>query len=321
MARIRTIKPEFWTDEKIGSVSIPARLLLVGALNFADDHGGLDRSAKQLKAQVFPYDAIDCEPLVLELIGAGLLIEYQVADGKYLHIKGFQKHQKVDHPSKFPKTPPYSEGSESPREDGCSTVELGMEAEDAQRAIANTRESSRSNHNHKGIIGEGKSKKAHAQIAPRETESEIHSRILEIKAVYPKAAHEDWITAEKLIRNLVSDGGSWDVIQAGVERYAKFCKATSRIVANPGRWFADISRPWLSEWVIPAKPGQKPAPNHDAEWAEAKTLAKEIGFRDSYPGESASVYATAVRFARDTPVSVPIAERIGLAGIKRIGGT
>jgi hypothetical protein len=106
MARIRTIKPEFWTDERIGEVSVSARLLLIGSLNFADDEGGLERSSKQLKAQIFPYDSIDCEPLVLELLRVGLLIEYEVADRKYLHIKGFSKHQKVENKAK-PRIPLY----------------------------------------------------------------------------------------------------------------------------------------------------------------------------------------------------------------------
>jgi hypothetical protein len=162
------------------------------------------------------------------------------------------------------------------------------------------------------------SKSARAEIAPRETESEIHSHILEIKAVYPKAPHEDWITAEKLVRNLVSAGESWDVITAGIERYAKHCKATGRIVTNPAKWFADISRPWLSGWELPGRDG-KPAPNHDAEWAEAKSRAKAINFRDPYPSESSSVYATMVKLAENAKPAVPIAERLGLAGIKRMG--
>ena len=112
MARIRTIKPEFWTDERVGECSVSARLLLIAALNFADDYGGLERSSKQLKAQVFPYDSIDCEPLVLELLRVGLFIEYQVADRKYLHIKGFRKHQKVEKPAK-PRIPLYEESASS----------------------------------------------------------------------------------------------------------------------------------------------------------------------------------------------------------------
>jgi hypothetical protein len=152
-----------------------------------------------------------------------------------------------------------------------------------------------------------------------ETEADIRQHILLIKARWPKGcAHEDWITAEKLIRNLVTAGESWDAIEAGVERYAKHCKATNRLVKNPSRWFADISRPWLSPWTIPPKPGEKQAPNHDAAWAEAKAAAKDIGFREPFPTETVSGYATAVKQAINSPLMPPLAERIGLAGIKRV---
>jgi hypothetical protein len=107
MARIRTVKPEYWTDERIGECSIAARLLFIATWNFADDHGGLDRSAKQLKAQAFPYDNIDCEPLVQELLNARVLIEYESGGKKYLHIRGFRKHQKNEKPA-APRFPVYS---------------------------------------------------------------------------------------------------------------------------------------------------------------------------------------------------------------------
>lgn len=114
MARIRTVKPEFWTDEVVGECSVRARLLFLATWNFSDDHGGLDRSAKQLKAQAFPYDSVDCEPLVQELLTHGLLIEYESEGKKYLHIKGFRKHQKVEKPAK-PKVPLYDESLSIPR--------------------------------------------------------------------------------------------------------------------------------------------------------------------------------------------------------------
>ena len=74
--------------------------MFVAALNFADDAGNLDRSARQLKAQTLPYDEAEPEPLIAELIGAGLFIEYKVSDRLYLHIKNFELHQKIDRPSK-----------------------------------------------------------------------------------------------------------------------------------------------------------------------------------------------------------------------------
>lgn len=106
MARIRTIKPDFWSDDIITECSLNARLLFIGTWNFADDKGNLDRSAKQIKARVFPLDNIDCEPLLKELISKGLLIEYSVSGKTYLHINGFEKHQVINRPSN-PTCPPY----------------------------------------------------------------------------------------------------------------------------------------------------------------------------------------------------------------------
>jgi hypothetical protein len=126
MARIRTIKPEFWTDDRIGECSVSARLLFIACWNFADDKGGLDRSAKQLKAQAFPYDVIDCEPLIQELLGQRLLIEYEAQGRKYLHINGFLKHQKIDNPAKA-RIPPYEESSEKSEDSPSPTGGLAAE--------------------------------------------------------------------------------------------------------------------------------------------------------------------------------------------------
>ena len=39
MARIRSIKPEFWTAEQVMECSPMARLLFIGMWNFCDDGG------------------------------------------------------------------------------------------------------------------------------------------------------------------------------------------------------------------------------------------------------------------------------------------
>lgn len=100
MARIRTIKPEFWTSEAVVECSCSARLLFIGMLNFADDYGNLVNSPKRLKMQIFPADIIDTTPLLDELIKHGLVIPYVVDGEKYLNIKGFRKHQVINKPSK-----------------------------------------------------------------------------------------------------------------------------------------------------------------------------------------------------------------------------
>lgn len=127
MARIRTIKPDFWTDEKIVELPIEARLFFIGSWNFADDFGNIQRSPKKLKMQIFPADAIDCEPIIQSLIAHGLFIEYDVDGEKYLHIKGFKAHQVINRPSKTGLPQPKSTQAQLPLTDPSLTEGKGRE--------------------------------------------------------------------------------------------------------------------------------------------------------------------------------------------------
>lgn len=106
MARIRSIKPEFWTSEQIMDCSPSARLAFIGMWNFCDDAGIHPASAKTLKAEVFPADDIlvgDVQVLVDELMINGLIIEYEVAGKAYWQVTGWA-HQKIEKPNyKHPK--------------------------------------------------------------------------------------------------------------------------------------------------------------------------------------------------------------------------
>jgi uncharacterized phage protein (TIGR02220 family) len=106
MARIRTIKPEFWTDESITECSVSARLLFIGLWNFADDSGSICGSSRQLKALVFPCDNFELEPLLSELVNKNLIIPFSVDNKNYYYIKNFTKHQSINRPS-HPKYPKY----------------------------------------------------------------------------------------------------------------------------------------------------------------------------------------------------------------------
>lgn len=102
MARIRTIKPEFWTDEKIVLLPYEARLLFIGIWNFADDYGFFWDEPTRIKMQVLPNDDVDVETLLDMLVSADLLNVY-VSDNnekRAYRVKHFEDHQKVDHPAK-----------------------------------------------------------------------------------------------------------------------------------------------------------------------------------------------------------------------------
>jgi len=102
MARIRTIKPEFWTSEQIVDCSPTARLLFIGMWNFSDDNGVHPASCKRLKMEVFPADRFeesDVEAMVAELMAAGLIEHYTKDGAGYWAVTGWSKHQKIDRPT------------------------------------------------------------------------------------------------------------------------------------------------------------------------------------------------------------------------------
>jgi hypothetical protein len=106
MARIRTIKPEFFTSEQIAECSANARLVFVGMWCFCDDSGVHPASAARLKMEVMPADPISkdqVQALINELLEIGLLDQYQVDNSIYWRVTGWEKHQRIDQPSfKYP---------------------------------------------------------------------------------------------------------------------------------------------------------------------------------------------------------------------------
>ncbi len=106
MARIRSIKPEFFTSEQIVECSPIARLMFVGMWCFCDDAGIFPASYKSLKMQVFPGDEVTINQIksyVEELLKAELLVQYVVENKTYWQVTGWH-HQKIDRPNyKYPK--------------------------------------------------------------------------------------------------------------------------------------------------------------------------------------------------------------------------
>lgn len=100
MARIRTVKPEFWEDEKLADIPMQARLLFIATWNFADDQGVVQSSTKYLKSKIFPYDESLREHQVKTwidaLVNARMLIPFIHDNKGYFFIRTFQSHQLID---------------------------------------------------------------------------------------------------------------------------------------------------------------------------------------------------------------------------------
>lgn len=96
MARIRTIKPEFFTSEDIVSLTPLARVFYIALWCEADREGRLDWKPGTLKMRYLPGDNCDVAELAGELIDAGLIVLYEASGKKYAEIPTFKTHQVIN---------------------------------------------------------------------------------------------------------------------------------------------------------------------------------------------------------------------------------
>lgn len=93
MARIRTIKPEFFTSEDIVELEPLARLLYIALWCEADKEGRLAWKPKTFKMRYLPADDVDVDEICDALLDAGLVVLY--GDG-LAYIPTFRRHQHVN---------------------------------------------------------------------------------------------------------------------------------------------------------------------------------------------------------------------------------
>lgn len=96
MARIRTIKPEFFTSEDIVCMSPLARLFYVSLWCESDREGRLEWKPITFKMRYLPGDQCDVNQLAQELIERGLIVLYTVDGKQYAEIPTFTEHQVIN---------------------------------------------------------------------------------------------------------------------------------------------------------------------------------------------------------------------------------
>lgn len=169
MSRIRTIKPDFWRDDALSSVSAEAALLAIGLLNHSDDEGFFNANPKLIEADVFPLRELSSSvtTLLQELSKIGYLTFYIGSDNKkYGLVTNFAKHQVINKPRQSK----IKELCSLPEEYCSDTVELPL-----------------------GMEGNGKGKGKGKEIETVETDDGFDEfwRIYERKGT-KKQAHAKW---------------------------------------------------------------------------------------------------------------------------------
>lgn len=99
MGRIRSVNPRFFTDEDLVTVSMPARLLIIGLGIEADDKGVFEWKLATLKMRLFPADNVDVGPLMDELKAIDAIRLYEIDGRKYGAIRNFRVFQRPKSPN------------------------------------------------------------------------------------------------------------------------------------------------------------------------------------------------------------------------------
>lgn len=129
MARIRSIKPSIWGDERFAGLSRDARLLALGLISNADDAGRFIASPTAIAGAVFPHDELS--PATIrkwrdEIARRGLIQLYKIGGLDYGWFPNWKKHQVINRPSPsvLPAPPGYGgdPGPHEPPPDGLDSV-------------------------------------------------------------------------------------------------------------------------------------------------------------------------------------------------------
>lgn len=122
MPRTRELKPAFFQDEDLATLSRDHRLLFSALWTLADREGRLEDRPAWIKLYSFPFDADisvdDISRMLTDLAACSgrFIVRYQANGKRYLLVQNFKKHQHI-HPKEAPSVfPPVPEISETARE-------------------------------------------------------------------------------------------------------------------------------------------------------------------------------------------------------------
>lgn len=93
VARSRTIKPGFFSNDVLAQCEYGARLLFAGLWTIADREGRLEDRPTRIKGLLFPFDRCNIERWLAALAERNFIFRYESEGVRYIQVLNFQKHQ------------------------------------------------------------------------------------------------------------------------------------------------------------------------------------------------------------------------------------
>ena len=292
MARIRTIKPDFFTSLTIADLTAEQRLTFIGLWTHADDAGRCVDDARLIKAAIWPLDdrtAADIEIDLKALTESSLITRYTLKRKRYLAVTNWDEHQRINRPTES-KLPAPEDGDPTPpepvtRHDGDSLNTHAQLSEDSRQE-------------RKGKEGnrEGKGRGASAE-ADGQAELVVVSDADFVGAAGAAPEDSEPVTAQtivgewlqrankrppgnvigqtaKQIKNLLDEGIAPDDIRAGLAKWMRKGSAPSAIPSFVNE--AMNAAPQQSGGNVFQLPSGQPLVGTDAKVAGWMALAEQL---------------------------------------------
>lgn len=119
--RIRTIKPEVFTDERLWDLAeetgFPILQAFAGLWCFSDREGRFEWRPRALKHGILPYWEGDFSRVLDALVTRGFIRKYAVGTREYGLVRSFTRHQVVNNRESASEIPP-------PPDEACDSLEI-----------------------------------------------------------------------------------------------------------------------------------------------------------------------------------------------------
>lgn len=238
MARIRTIKPEFFTSLTVADLPLTARLTFIGLWTHVDDAGRCVDDPRLIKAAVWPLDDLTASDVELDLKAlteSSLITRYTLNRKRYIAVAGWDEHQRINRPTPS-KLPAPEEGDPAPP-DPVTRHDFDSMSTHAQLSEDSPQERKGKEGNREGKGRDGGAAEAHEQAELIVVDDSDFVGATEQTPEEPKPINADTIVGEwlerctkrppgsvigrvgKQIKQLIADDIDPDDIRRGLSRW------------------------------------------------------------------------------------------------------
>lgn len=154
MARIRSVHPDLFTDPAYISLSILARLFMIGIWTESDDHGAFDWQPVRLRLRILPADDVSGDALLAELVAANVVRKVEIDGRSYGLVRNFCRFQRPKKPTFKVEIPPEHRNFIALKDDGSLpghhhitgiTQEVGEDGNNTPKPLPHRSPTSREN--------------------------------------------------------------------------------------------------------------------------------------------------------------------------------